>query len=82
MMIYETRNEADKNARGNATLQVDGGYAVVEWSEYFRRITEEADDLYASGWGSEDEEELKMVYGFDDEHAIAITDILHEFETE
>lgn len=80
--MYETRKEAENAARGNAVIQVDGGYAVVTWGDYFHRINEEAESLYDGGWTSNDKAELMKEYGFDEEHAFAICDQIAVIEEE
>lgn len=81
-MMYETRKEAETVANGSATIQVEGGYQVVTWSDYFHSISEEAESLYDGGWRSTDKLELMQVYDFDEEHAETICEELEEIENE
>ena len=82
MTIYETRREAEELAGGKAVIQVDGGYLVVQWDEYYRQIREEAESLFSGGWRKEDETELMSTYDFDADHARAICEELENIEIE
>ena len=82
MRIYETREQAARENINGAILQVDGGYAVFEWPEAFRRIREEAESLYNRGWRACDMSDIMTAYDFDKEHAESISAELSEIEEE
>lgn len=35
-------------------MPVEGGYMVLEWSDYYRRLKDEAASLYDGGWRASD----------------------------
>lgn len=83
MMIYDSRKEAENFTNDNETvIQVEGGFKVVQWDEYYRMIREEAESLFSGGWRKEDKTELMNVYGFDVDHSKAICEELENIETE
>ena len=83
MGIYETRQAAERDARGDETvLQVGGGYIVTTWRDAFLRYREKAGALQAGGWTSADKEEMMQEYHFDEEHAGNIVYYLTELEEE
>ena len=82
MKIYETREDANKENSNGYVLQVDGGFAVFEPLEAFRRIREEAEDLYNRGWRACDMPDIMNAYDFDREHAESISIELSEIEEE
>lgn len=83
MMIYDSRKEAENFTKGNETvIQVEGGFKVVQWDEYYRMIREEAESLFSGGWRKEDKTELMSTYNFDADHARAICEELENIETE
>lgn len=78
--IYATREEAEKVARGDAVMQVTGGYHVMDWSDFNRRSREEAEALLAGGWHSEDRDELLEQYNIDETHADLLCTIMADLE--
>lgn len=80
--IYATREEAEKVARGDAVMQVTGGYQVMDWSDFNRRSYDEAMELFCGGWRYTDRDELMEHYSIDEDHAALITDRLYDIEME
>ena len=79
-MLYETRKEAEVIASGDAVLQVEGGYIIVDWKEAFERIEEEAYDLYQRGYRSYDRDKLMTCFGYDLEHTESLCIELKDIE--
>ena len=69
-------------------VPVEGGYMILEWTEYYRQIREEAESLYDRGWRASDSdciESLIAEYCDDDnkitrEWAGDIASALHDIE--
>lgn len=79
-MLFETRKAAEKEAAGNAVIQIVGGYIICSWNEFYFRVQEEAEDCQRRGWKSSDKETMCKVLGFDTEHADIICSVLVDLE--
>ena len=77
--IYRTRREAEgETGGGYAVLTVDGGFLVCSWSEYYRRLEEEAESLFLQGFRAIDSdcEAIRELYGYTREEMTEIYDCL------
>lgn len=89
--ILDSEGEARvyRDGRGDCTaMPVEGGYMVLEWSDYYRRIQDEAQSLFIDGWRSTDDDIIHALinkYCMDDnvitrEWAGDIMSALHDIE--
>lgn len=62
-MFFENEKIAREACGYNETIiPVDGGFSVVEWDEYNRRLSEEAYSLANGGWMPDDESQMAEEY--------------------